>query len=374
MKKIIFLIILGVFCSSCEQEIIQGENKETQTGEVKQDTPPKNPIKEEVGDKIQWTLEIKKLSDTEVQVVWPAKLLEKMKECTFKHWFGYGYTFEWGDGTEKDPKKSNCSTNHSYTVSGTYTIKATLWHPGPTDAPVTDWIGTQTVDITSSSSSKRPQVEVSNISSAEYDGIFYYQEFPNISWKTSGLDTKYFVEIQWITKSGKIITTPIKREVTFNGEWESHLWIWKDYDSAILGGDEEFFIKISLIDGTNTVVHSQTSQALKMSGELNPNTWLAKELIVNPLSGNSPLSVTVEKNVFHPDCHNYMIDWGDGSLIEKNTFTLHSGCGLESTNMKYSHTYSHPGNYTLIYKDNSHGPFKSAEQNAPFIKRNIQVN
>jgi PKD domain len=75
-------------------------------------------------------------------VTGPQKLLQK-GELTLGAYVGCGYTITWGDGstTPAGGLGSSCKTGftHEYTKQGTYTVQASLWHPGPTDAPVTDW-------------------------------------------------------------------------------------------------------------------------------------------------------------------------------------------------------------------------------------------
>lgn len=84
---------------------------------------------------------------------------QKMQECTYSvGWFGSsgnGLTVDWGDGTVSPKNTSflqgtSCTsevTSHTYPSSGTYTIKVRSWHPGPTDAPVTDWEGSTSVIV-----------------------------------------------------------------------------------------------------------------------------------------------------------------------------------------------------------------------------------
>ncbi len=68
---------------------------------------------------------------------------------------GNGLTIDWGDGTVS-PSDTGTTTGrscarevrqHTYTTPGTYTAKIKSWHPGPTDAPVTDWEGTANVVV-----------------------------------------------------------------------------------------------------------------------------------------------------------------------------------------------------------------------------------
>ncbi|MDB5238210.1 MAG: protein of unknown function with transrane region [Candidatus Kaiserbacteria bacterium] len=95
-----------------------------------------------------------------VTIQGPQKLTDAFNACVYsigwQGWSGNGIRVDWGDGTSA-PLTPYSSTNagtsctaeksHLYTKAGTYTITASLWHPGPTDAPITDWQGTATVLI-----------------------------------------------------------------------------------------------------------------------------------------------------------------------------------------------------------------------------------
>ncbi len=90
----------------------------------------------------------------------PASVLKKINECKYSVGFngasGNGLTIDWGDGHESpDPatgsnRNTSCVNDvkkHKYTKPGVYSVKIHSWHPGPTDAPVTDWRGTARVTV-----------------------------------------------------------------------------------------------------------------------------------------------------------------------------------------------------------------------------------
>lgn len=68
---------------------------------------------------------------------------------------GNGLYVEWGDGIRtpvytEATRDSSCSSSvssHKFPGPGVYSIRIVSWHPGPTDAPVTDWQKTITVVI-----------------------------------------------------------------------------------------------------------------------------------------------------------------------------------------------------------------------------------
>ncbi|MFM2414906.1 MAG: hypothetical protein RI911_599 [Candidatus Parcubacteria bacterium] len=79
------------------------------------------------------------VSGRTVTVTGPSQITEKMN-ATYSARAGCGYILKWGDGTTT-PTGATCPTSlsHTYTYPGTYNVNAELWHPGPSDAHVTDW-------------------------------------------------------------------------------------------------------------------------------------------------------------------------------------------------------------------------------------------
>jgi hypothetical protein len=96
-----------------------------------------------------------------VTITGPDSLIAKINACVYTQgWYGAGgngTTIDWGDGTYSPTFSQalmgqSCAEamrNHTYTTigAGTVTIQATIWHPGPTDAPITDWKGVTTYTI-----------------------------------------------------------------------------------------------------------------------------------------------------------------------------------------------------------------------------------
>lgn len=106
----------------------------------------------------------------------PADVLKKMTDCKFveRGWFGRsgnGLSVDWGDGKES-PRKLNSAedgatttvgtsctnqvSTHTYKHRGNFTATIRSWHPGPTDAPVTDWKGTANVVVSASDTRPLP--------------------------------------------------------------------------------------------------------------------------------------------------------------------------------------------------------------------------
>jgi len=99
------------------------------------------------------------VSGRTVTISGPSEVESRFDGCVYSiGWFGSGGNglyVEWGDGTNDplvtpDNEGQSCSESvrtHTYAEPGTYEVRVALWHPGPADAPVTDWEDTVTVTI-----------------------------------------------------------------------------------------------------------------------------------------------------------------------------------------------------------------------------------
>lgn len=83
-----------------------------------------------------------------VSITGPEKLVKHGKG-TPRKWVGCGFVINWGDGTRTPDDLPTCADGfkHVYKAPGTYQVKAALWHPGPNDAPRTDWSSSATVKV-----------------------------------------------------------------------------------------------------------------------------------------------------------------------------------------------------------------------------------
>lgn len=92
-----------------------------------------------------------------VTITGPSEIVEAISSCKYaQRRFGpgnNGLVVDWGDGS--DPFEGlvigqDCSDRqrtHVYPAPGEYRIEVVKWHPGPTDAQVTDWEGAVTVRV-----------------------------------------------------------------------------------------------------------------------------------------------------------------------------------------------------------------------------------
>jgi len=98
----------------------------------------------------------------------PDAVAKKVSECryatTTRGGDRNGLTVDWGDGTtapsamsSTNPSGTSCTDavkKHTYANVGNYTITVRSWHPGPNDAPVTDWRDSVKVKVETASTSR----------------------------------------------------------------------------------------------------------------------------------------------------------------------------------------------------------------------------
>jgi hypothetical protein len=98
-----------------------------------------------------------------VTIVAPSQFAARLSNYDghWNNWGGAGFSVDWGDGIT-EPTRANHTglrgglARHTYTVPGTYSIKANTYHPGPLDEPVNEWFGTTTVTVTATANQGAP--------------------------------------------------------------------------------------------------------------------------------------------------------------------------------------------------------------------------
>ncbi len=85
-----------------------------------------------------------------------------------------------------------------------------------------------------------------------------------------------------------------------------------------------------------------------------------------------PLEVGLYANIKNPQCLEYFLDWGDGSL-EKKGFTPGPRSVLPATTKSFKHVYKEGGKYTIRFRSNNDEPYKHAKDILYFEKLDISI-
>lgn len=305
-----------------------------------------------------------------VRVVGPPKFYS-----TFSNWHGHygfgnpGWGIDWGDGAyqpgrQEESRQTGPLGMHTYTVPGTYKVRATIVHLGPTDRPIYDWIGENTVTVYAYPGKKPGAAGPVAATGIALDvlqprgGTYTYEVFPDVQWKLT-TDRKVNLKVELVDQQNQVVTFGFEKQISYNKPSEQARFSarsYDGYDKALMAGRNSFryLVTAQAADGSRRVVKS--SPWFKVTRDYVPVSEPLR-IVSNEPSDNSA-SVVLEYIVNHPGQFSYILDWGDSSVERGSTVgsTL-----LVRENRKFRHTYSRPGRYKVVLRSNNLDPFKKVE-------------
>ncbi len=141
----------------------------------------------------------------------PTSVQDKMQKCKYSYgWYGSsgnGLTIDWGDGVSSPSNVqarvgqscTNEVTSHTYATPGSYTIKAESWHPGPTDAPITDWVAMTSITVGNATSA--PSISLTS----PISGRTFTQGNPiPVMWSVTNMPSTASMYIQLVGADGGV--------------------------------------------------------------------------------------------------------------------------------------------------------------------------
>jgi len=371
MKKIFtqFVVILFlIVVASVLFTISKNSERESMVQASEQPSVDTALPEEVIGDNTQDTLGVDKSSGTApltVTLLTPKEVKKKMEECKYSlGWFGTsgnGLNVDWGDGVySPDSKKpvsehgvKSCTKEvmkHTYTVPGTYTIEVRSWHPGPTDAPVIDWIGEVTVNVLSANTQGARSATSIKLLSPSAGDMYSYQKYPNVKWNVHPSKNSQ-IRLSLVSKGGAVIKEQVIDNVSYIGVGEASLRAVNDaYDNELLSGESQFKVVAKLMDG-EIVLASDESSWFTMTAE-QKFRGIRNQFILNQEKVVVPFNIVAKYNANHPDALNYKLDWGDSTApsVSETHFNVQSSL-LDSQLINLgTHTYKKPGVYFLKLK------------------------
>jgi hypothetical protein len=303
-----------------------------------------------------------------VKVLGPPALLEKAAACRLT-FAGYGFTVDWGDGlavpVDRDRRDCPKLLTHTYTVAGTYVVKAGLSHPGPTDEAVSDWTGSDRVVVTASAKTPFSLRLLDDLGGRE---LHYGAGSPAVRYAAeTGEPAELLAEI--VRNDGKVLYST-RKAIGNSGEGRV---AWSGYADGPAA--EEY---------RNGVIHARARLTLSAQGkkpvrregkpfELRASATF-RPLDVSPASGRAPLAVEAGTKILHPDCYSYVVDWGDGARDRAKGFVPGKACALRSDSVKLRHTYGRPGRYRIRWYDNNLDPAHEAREGPGYLEREVRVS
>ena len=301
--------------------------------------------------------------------------LEQRRDCeTHWPWGTHGFAIRWGDDKDEsrvspDPSPRDSDgcpdpLRHTYTTPGTYTITASLFHPGPPAVPVFEWEGATHVTLTGIDQDNRLRLL------APVGGeLFTYGRSVPVEWEiATGQAVDLVLEL--VRTDGKVVQTRVIRQIAYDGQGRAFLPRGEaSYEGLPKYGPGRARVRLRMVKDDQTIV-SQLSEEFLLSAEwVQPADLLKgrpdRETRVVPAPGE-PLTVELLHHTYHPDCTSYAIDWGDGSSVDEIVASIPKSCRFESAVVRNRHSYASAGTYRIVLRTNRNSPFKPLEDIVPY--------
>ena len=235
-------------------------------------------------------LELEALGDREYRIVGPEIFLNAIREFEKpRKWYGCGVSIDWGDGTQRRHEIEFCSEmlKHRYSVSGTYTLSASIWHPGPTDAAVTTWVARNEISILPLPSPEAISLKLIEV--PDPDDVIFAEGHFRVGVAIE-IDQPSKIKMTLRDSSGQQISTSgrLLIETSADGRYDLVTWQYLDsaYEQITSGGTLPFQATIDLIQN-GRVLRSMKTRWYRLSAEYDPSYW-GKTWKIRPADAKSP--------------------------------------------------------------------------------------
>jgi hypothetical protein len=226
---------------------------------------------------------------------------------------GAGFSISWGDGQRQTRDIYNWTNqnkedlfSHTYTAPGTYTVSASTYTPGPTDAPIYNWKSWTNVTVGGTA------VQGCTLQIQEPHGgeTFNYQDFPVVRWSLT-TDRRVDLYIQLVC-GDKVVAQEILKDIAHNNSNSERRFSppsFDEYEKALRQGKTKFRMVLQMIDAHGKTILARSTREFTMTKRyVSSHGGLKQE----PQS-NDRLAVALKYTVNHPSCFSYSLDWGDGT-------------------------------------------------------------
>jgi|GEM_PF-2854771 len=306
-----------------------------------------------------------------VTIKGPLVLIEKAQAC--KSFFGsVGFSIDWGDGSPRamGGAKPDCTKllTHTYTVPGKFTLQVAVFHPGPTDAPIYDYQGSQPVEVTGEAGKTKPSVKI----------LAGKEELAPLYYGTGLRPLRYLVETtvplelkgELLKDNGAVLLSE-SVAASFSGTDQIR---WNKYgdgppaEEYVNGRIKARYRITATKEGKSVAQHESPYFTIHANATF-------RDFELTPVRGKAPLEVVTANSFPHAECASYIVDWGDGTPDETGgTFSGKKGCTNQSYRVELKHKYAKRGTYTLRWYDNSGNPFKPASKGPGYMEKQVKVD
>jgi hypothetical protein len=230
---------------------------------------------------------------------------------------GSGFGIDWGDddgrrGTrvEGSPLGSDGCPDllqHRYTVPGIYQIKALLYQPREAITTVYEWQSEAVATVAG-----KAQSLAFSLLSPPGGGSYLYQASIPVAW-TLATGGPIDLTLELVADDGVVLESERYEGLSYAGRGEAKLHLRSNsYNRSIANGGTTARIRATIVpDGHEALVRESEPISLSAEyvglAEYRPNV----EPVADPA-----LAVTLRHHTFQPQCHDYVIDWGDGTPSE----------------------------------------------------------
>lgn len=310
-------------------------------------------------------------------IVGPQSLLDRAAQvaklrddtCEIRQIFiGESFSVDWGDQgryyTQVAPPilgPDGCVDwmKHRYTVPGTYLVRAGLHHLGPTDMPISDWQSERRVTV-----GGVPAPLDFSLVDIPAGSTFLYQSDLTVEWQlTTGSPADLKLEI--VGETGEVAVTKTLTGLTYVGRGKTTLRLQgPEYDRLVRPDKVKAHVRATLTSGGLTIVRD--SGTMTLSSEI---VFSQSDIVPRAeVAAAQPRKVTFSHHTYHRTCHSYVIDWGDGSPVERVVVDdMPRGCTIDSTWLKSDHVYAEAGTYRIILRVNDFS-FQEPPEDSPFYQ------
>ena len=340
-----------------------------------QDFRGQRPLSQGVTEPLQCSYVGRPSDPCKIQIHGPDTFIKKANQLDpTREYFGFGragLTIDWGDGTSWPKRREVIATSndpdsittHTYTVPGSYTVKARMFHPGPTDGAVVDWQGECTVVVEKGVDRGMPKVE---LKSPTRNDVYSYQEFPSIKFLLQ-TDRSVNLHFQLLDSNDKVVGADILKTISYNAAEQQYTMrprSFKEYEKSLLSGNRKFKVKLTVADDAENEYSTFQSEPFTMT-----NVYKSNNLKLLPLGADmNSLKTTVSYSTFHSQDSSYILDWGDGSPPTQQVNPRpERGARLNGKELVFSHTYPKRGKYTVTMRSNDGRVFEDLST-VPYVE------
>ena len=296
---------------------------------------------------------------------------------------GQPYVINWGDGKQSPDWNEKFDGRHTYSVPGTYTIRASLlrWHPN--DSTSEKWEATEQITVTSSQAIA-PHLKVLSPTTVE---TFPYQEYPNLVLDLR-TNTRSELLMEMIDDRNQVIAKEIINDFSYSSPKFEHGFQPPDFDRYMEAlrqrGKQKCHLRLQLRDQSGKVLATANTPPFfitpilsKSMTKLNLatvehlgdgfgriNSPGSGGVVVPALKGGSnPLEVTLRFTASHKFDFSYELDWGDGSKPTRKIATVTKNRGLlEGKTFYFKHVYPKAGKYLVKLKSTDGDPLEPLDK------------